>query len=107
MECAIPDMEAACEPPPAPAKTLAAALPSTTCSKPCEPFNSMARVRLARTYRSKKIPYPARTTHLDDGLQARPIRGLKLFVSWLNSDGKRSKSYRMPKSRVTFRAIDQ
>ena len=35
---------------------LAATLPFATCSNPCNPFVSIARVRFARTYRSKKTP---------------------------------------------------
>src|SRR2546429_3672673 len=76
---AIPDAGTTRGPPCAAAERLAAAFPSATCSNACEPFFSMARVRFARTYRSKKTPYPARKTHLGDGLQARPIRGLTLL----------------------------
>ena len=49
MEGAIPGAGATSGPPSAAAKRLAAAFPSTTCSKACEPFFSIARVRLART----------------------------------------------------------
>src|SRR5215467_9839653 len=68
-------------PPCAATKRLVAKLPSATCWNPRDPSVSIARVMFARTYRSKKTPYPARRTHLAIGFQARPTRGLKLFVS--------------------------
>ncbi len=81
MDGAIAGAGANSGPPAAAVKRIAEALPSATCSNACEPFFSMARAKLASTYRSKNIPYPARTTHLADGLQATPTRGLTLFVS--------------------------